>query len=86
MSEWLLFQRGIWRIHWGFCPVCNSDAPELDSCRFCDGFRGWRNKPARMQLIAEWQMFTNHNKGALRMALDRQIMPWDRKGRKDENT
>jgi hypothetical protein len=25
----LLYWRGIWRTFWGWCPKCNSDAPEL---------------------------------------------------------
>ncbi len=30
--------RGWWRAKWGFCPECNNDAPELDSCRVCGGY------------------------------------------------
>lgn len=26
---------GRWRMFWGFCPQCNSDAPELDTCTVC---------------------------------------------------
>ena len=27
--------RGRWRMLWGLCPACNSDAPELYACRVC---------------------------------------------------
>ena len=30
--------RGDWRLWWGFCPECNSDAPALDTCLVCDGY------------------------------------------------
>jgi len=26
---------GRWRMFWNLCPACNSDAPEIDSCRVC---------------------------------------------------
>jgi hypothetical protein len=26
------------RVFLGFCPLCNSDAPELDCCPLCDGY------------------------------------------------
>ncbi len=30
---------GKWRLWWGFCPACNSDAPELDTCKICKSSR-----------------------------------------------
>lgn len=27
--------RGGWRLAWGFCPKCNSDAPAKDTCTVC---------------------------------------------------
>ena len=33
--------RGWWRIFWGTCPLCNSDAPCVDTCALCEGFRGY---------------------------------------------
>ena len=27
-----------WRLLWGFCPECNSDAPEMDTCKTCKGW------------------------------------------------
>ena len=35
--KWLV---GRWRLFWGLCPMCNSDAPEVDICRVCEGWRG----------------------------------------------
>lgn len=26
------------RVSLGFCPMCNSDAPELDNCPLCEGY------------------------------------------------
>jgi hypothetical protein len=30
--------RGKMRIFWGFCPKCNSDAPELYDCNVCSNY------------------------------------------------
>lgn len=30
---------GWWRLQWGFCPWCNSSAPEIDECDCCSGYR-----------------------------------------------
>lgn len=27
------------RLLYGFCPECNSDAPEIDTCDVCGGYR-----------------------------------------------
>lgn len=29
---------GRYRLFWGFCPECNSDAPKLYDCRICDAY------------------------------------------------
>ncbi len=29
--------RGRWRMLWGFCPMCNSDAPKIYDCPVCSG-------------------------------------------------
>ena len=31
--------RARWRVFLGFCPMCNSDAPAIDSCALCDSHR-----------------------------------------------
>lgn len=33
-----------WRL-WGFCPGCNSDGPEIDTCRVCENYRSPRPHP-----------------------------------------
>jgi hypothetical protein len=41
---------------WGFCPQCNSDAPAIDTCKVCKGYRSAfdeNNKPKSI-LKAEW--------------------------------
>lgn len=56
MMPWLRKQVGAWRMWWGWCPACNSDAPEVDECEVCR--MGWkfRNEPrATMDVI--WQRF-----------------------------
>lgn len=30
---------GWWRLLFGFCPKCNSDAPELYDCKVCEWYR-----------------------------------------------
>lgn len=37
--------RGWWRHIWGFCPACNCDAPECDTCPICEDYSG-RVRPA----------------------------------------
>ena len=40
--RWLRKMRGRYRMWWGWCPSCNSDAPALDHCRVCGGYlSGW---------------------------------------------
>ena len=31
--------RGNYRISLGFCPLCNSDAPEVYDCPLCEGYQ-----------------------------------------------
>lgn len=54
MIDYLVYLRGLFRVWFGFCPICNSDAPELDSCSFCGSFRGYRDKTARKDLRSKW--------------------------------
>lgn len=37
---WWARLRGKWRMHFGFCPACNSDAPGVDRCEVCNGYTG----------------------------------------------
>lgn len=41
-----------WRAFRGYCPRCNSDAPELDTCLICERWRG--SFPPSNQLAARW--------------------------------
>lgn len=33
--------RGYYRLLWGWCPRCNSDAPAVDNCPVCVGHDKW---------------------------------------------
>lgn len=44
-----------WRLLWGFCPECNSDAPELYTCLVCCGWRG-ESFPPDWLLRSTWMM------------------------------
>lgn len=37
--KYILLLRAKLRILFGFCPKCNSDAPEMDTCYVCCGYR-----------------------------------------------
>ena len=41
-----------WRLYFGFCPECNSSAPEIDSCYVCDGYR--TPYPPSKETKTEW--------------------------------
>ena len=52
---------GAWRFWWGFCPACNSDAPEVDTCQVCRaGFR-YRFDGAGKHDAERWQRFVDSN-------------------------
>lgn len=50
------------RIFFGFCPECNSDAPEVDSCPVCDRYRsigvGMEFPPSAARKALWWERFT----------------------------
>lgn len=53
-----------WRLWWGLCPACNSDAPEIDTCQVCSGYR-WIDQggPPNDYLKAFWRYkFLNEGK------------------------
>lgn len=64
MTRYLRYLLGHWRLIWGFCPVCNSDAPEIDSCAWCGGFHGWRSGETRYRERVLWQRAWNARKEA----------------------
>jgi hypothetical protein len=53
--------RGGIRIMFGFCPKCNSDAPGIDNCMVCNGYRwgGFGDKPDSARLKVWWYKFIN---------------------------
>jgi hypothetical protein len=56
MSAFLLL-RGRWRLFWNLCPACNSDAPEVDTCRVCQGFDRLKWPPSADTKSDWWQRF-----------------------------
>jgi cytochrome c5 len=47
---------GGWRLWWGFCPECNSDAPEKDTCVVCRNYQGF-HPPSEEEKAAWWKRF-----------------------------
>ncbi len=45
----LFLIRGRFRLLFGFCPKCNSDAPEKDNCKVCYNFYGYALKKEKIQ-------------------------------------
>ena len=52
MKKILLKIRGAWRLLFGFCPMCNSDAPLLYDCYVC--------KFGKRQKNLWWEIFLKH--------------------------
>jgi len=48
VKHFLLKLRAYKRAFLGYCPRCNSDAPELDTCCVCGGDRTWPQTAERM--------------------------------------
>ncbi len=48
---------GWYRLLWGYCPACNSDAPAIDSCYVCRGITG-EGVPAIKDKPLAWERFT----------------------------
>ena len=53
VMKWLWLTRFRWRLHWGFCPLCNSSAPEIDTCLMCFNHR--EPFPPEPETITEWR-------------------------------
>jgi hypothetical protein len=45
--------RAWWRLLWGVCPLCNSDAPGIDKCQVCWSYRG--EHPPSQATKARWR-------------------------------
>lgn len=58
------------RVALGFCPLCNSDAPELDNCPICDGYSSARGDkfPPSKELKIKWLREMKDTKKAKLMA------------------
>lgn len=57
---------GAVRIAMGFCPKCNSDAPELNSCSVCQSYRssdfGNEFPPSKIRKEEWWNRFMEETK------------------------
>jgi hypothetical protein len=43
---------GYWRASCGYRPSCNLDAPHIDTCKVCEGYRG--EHPPPVVLVQFW--------------------------------
>lgn len=63
--KWRLsYAAGKWRLMLGMCPMCNSDAPEIDSCPVCNSYhssRGDKFPPEKSTKEKWWREY----KGAI---------------------
>lgn len=48
---------GRWRLWWGLCPECNSDAPEVDCCPVCRAFDRMHFPPTPAQKLEWWNRY-----------------------------
>lgn len=49
---------GLWRSWWGWCPECNSDAPDIDTCMVCAGDGGKYEYPTTDEVTeVRWSRF-----------------------------
>lgn len=44
--------RAYWRALWHLCPACNLDAPAIDNCTVCFGWRG--DFPPPDYIVCSW--------------------------------
>ena len=54
--------RGLSRLALGFCPLCNSDAPEVYDCPVCSGYQsasGDKWPPPRATKKRWWRIYKN---------------------------
>lgn len=52
--------RGRIRLLLGFCPKCNSDAPEMFSCNVCDFKDKWHGREMKEDKKYWWNRFLIH--------------------------
>jgi len=53
---------GKYKLFWGLCPKCNSDAPELYGCSICNFYHG-PFPPEQGTKSLWWARFENELKG-----------------------
>jgi len=56
-SAKLRLLRGGFRMFFNACPLCNSDAPELDSCPLCHGYHSANGDPypPSREILNRWK-------------------------------
>lgn len=56
-KSWLGWASGVQRLLYGFCPLCNSDAPEIYDCPLCEGRHAAKgdNFPPAKEVKAAWR-------------------------------
>lgn len=63
-----------WKMRWGFCPECDSDAPAIDTCPVCRGLKEW--PPSLITHVIRWDnWWTIHEKGAPKKPAPK-LWPW----------
>jgi len=54
---WLRMIPAKWRVFCGFCPSCNSDAPEIDGCQCCLSYGYGQPFPPSDAIKNKWLEF-----------------------------
>lgn len=54
---WLRMIPAHWRVFFGFCPSCNSSAPEIDDCQCCDSYGNEKPFPPSADIKNKWLEF-----------------------------
>ena len=56
--SWWKKLRGRFRMFWGFCPECNSDAPKMYDCKVCNWYTSSQNgMPIKPLKKMWWERF-----------------------------
>lgn len=60
--KYIALLAGKYRLFWGLCPWCNSDAPHLYDCPICEYYNGKYPPPKELK-NKWWKRFKEHNTG-----------------------
>lgn len=60
--KYIALLAGKYRLFWGLCPWCNSDAPRLYDCPICEYYHG-KFPPDKKIKDVWWEKFKKHNDG-----------------------